>query len=44
MKNTAKAKMIRVAADEKDKKNASAAGKKRLNQDIKKMINYKKKK
>ena len=32
--NSAKAKMIRVAADEKDKKFASAAGKKRLDKDI----------
>jgi len=39
--NSAKAKMIRVAADEKDKKNASAAGKKRLDYDIKSMINMK---
>ena len=38
--NSAKAKMIRVAADEKDKKYASAAGKKALNKDIKSMINY----
>ena len=37
--NSAKAKMIRVAADEKDKKNASAAGKKRLDYDISSMIN-----
>ena len=38
--NSAKAKMIRVAADEKDKKYASAAGKRALNKDIESMINY----
>ena len=37
--NSAKAKMIRVAADEKDKKYASTAGKKRLDEDISSMIN-----
>jgi len=36
--NSAKSKMIRVAADEKDKKGASKEGKKRLDRDIKVMI------
>ena len=39
--NSAKAKMIRVAADEKDKKFASAAGKERLDKDISKQIDGK---
>ena len=37
--NSAKGIAIRVAADEKDKKNASKAGKKRLDKDISSMIN-----
>jgi len=36
--NSAKSKMIRVAADEKDKKGASREGKERLDRDIKVMI------
>jgi len=38
--NSAKGIAIRVAADEKDKKNASKAGKKRLDKDISSMISH----